>query len=383
MPYGNNISRFGIQTMPRKPKITPKKSSRKVLKAAKPVSRHPKTAPKGLPRELSRARRTFPLLENLPVEECTLPLWAIRYFKFEVDGVQSPETMEAKKRDLNAFMSWYLEKNGHLAIERWLPRDTQSFLNYLERKGRAATTINRMFATLRRFARWTNEQPGSPFEDGLPTRKIRELAIDEPDPKKLTKKEIYRLFKAADNLVLTETRKDSRPKRNRAVLSVLYFTGLRVSELVALRCSQYDRTYLLNVRRKGKIRSNRLYLSSECRKALDDYLKNERKIDDPGESLEWLILPGKNGRGPITRRQVNKILEHIAEEASKHKNEKINIHPHRLRHTFGAEMREKTGSDTETAALLGHAGLKYVGRYIRNTQAEREAVLESIRVEGE
>jgi len=365
--------------MPRKTKITPKKSSRKVLKASK----SPKTVTAKVPRELSRARRDFPLLENLPVEECTLPLWAIRYFKSEVDGVQSPETMEAKKRDLNAFMSWYLDKNGHLAIERWLPRDTQSFLNHLERKGRAATTINRMFATLRRFARWTNEQPGSPFEAGLPTRKIRELAVDEPDPKKLTKKEIYRLFKAADNLVLTETRKDSRPKRNRAVLSILYFTGLRVSELVALKCLQYDGTYLLNVRRKGKTRSNRLYLSSECRKSLDDYLRTERKIDDPGEVIEWLILPGKNGKGAITRRQVHKILEHIAEEASKHKNDIIDIHPHRLRHTFGAEMREKTGSDTETAALLGHAGLKYVGRYVRNTQAEREAILESITIEGE
>ncbi len=74
---------------------------------------------------------------------------------------------------------------------------------------------------------------------------------------------------------------------------------------------------------------------------------------------------------------------HIAEEDSKHKSDPIEIHPHRLRHTFGAEMREKTGSDTETAALLGHAGRKHVGRYVRNTQAEREAILESIRVEGD
>ena len=60
----------------------------------------------------------------------------------------------------------------------------------------------------------------------------------------------------------------------------------------------------------------------------------------------------------------------------RYRGDRIAVHPHQLRHTFAALYRERTGSDTETAVVLGHASLKYVGRYVRNTQAEREQVLE-------
>ena len=72
--------------------------------------------------------------------------------------------------------------------------------------------------------------------------------------------------------------------RRTEVLSVggLHYTGLRVSELVALRRDQYDGRYLLNVRRKGKARSRELYVSAECRRLLNDYLNVERPRDAPG-----------------------------------------------------------------------------------------------------
>ena len=68
----------------------------------------------------------------------------------------------------------------------------------------------------------------------------------------------------------------------------------------------------------------------------------------------------------------------MAEEASKHKDSPLHLHPHRLRHTFGAEYREKTGSDTETATALGHAGLQHVGRYVRRSTEEREQLGERL-----
>lgn len=81
----------------------------------------------------------------------------------------------------------------------------------------------------------------------------------------------------------------------------------------------------------------------------------------------------------MTRRQIGAVLKHIADEASKHSPDNpIEIHPHRLRHTFGAEFREKSGSDTETQQALGHVSLKHVGRYVRKTQQEREEMMEEI-----
>ncbi len=72
------------------------------------------------------------------------------------------------------------------------------------------------------------------------------------------------------------------------------------------------------------------------------------------------------------------LLNHISEEAGKHRKTYIHLHPHSLRHTFSSEVRETTGSDDETARLLGHASNKYVGLYTRSMEAEREAVLEKV-----
>lgn len=308
--------------------------------------------------------------------------WIQRYLDKKVVGLQSPHTLEAKARDIFQFVTWFSGLNGHQLIIDWRPRDTQAYLSHLERQGRAATTVNRHFSTLRHFARWVYEQMDSPFRYGLPTQDIKELAVDEPDCKKLSTRDLHRLFKAADNLVLTELRKNSRPHRNRAILSMLYYTGLRVSELTQLKRSQYDGKYLMDVRRKGKSRSKAIYLTIACRELLDHYINIERSKDDPEQNgHKGLFLPEGIERAQhfLTRQQVFAILNHIAKEAHKHSPEReIHLHPHKLRHTFGAEFREKTGSDTETQQALGHVSTKFIGRYVRKTQEEREAVLEEI-----
>lgn len=309
----------------------------------------------------------------------SLAAWAARYLSREVHGVQSPNTFVAKRGDLLGFVGWFVERNGHGDIDAWLPRDTQVYLGELESKGRGASSVNRAFATLRRFARWVHEQPGNVFGAcGLPTRGIKELAVDEPDCKKFDARDMHRLFGAADRLVFTETRKNARPRRNRGILALLYYSGLRVGELVALRREQYDGGYLLNVKRKGKARSKGVYVSKECRRYLDDYLQSERPRDAVTDTAAGLFLPVGGGAGHLTRRMVAKVLDGIAAEASARLEQKIHMHPHRLRHSFGAEFRARTGSDTETAAALGHAGLAYVGRYVRRSQSEREIIYDSI-----
>ena len=144
------------------------------------------------------------------------------------------------------------------------------------RKSLAPTTINRVFATLRRFAKWAHEEPGNVFAlGGLPTRGIKALASNEPNYKKLERRDITRLLKASDVLVhLGETsdatglkaRKNARPRRNRAMLAMLYYTGLRVSEMVRLNLSQLQGNHIVNVARKGTARSRRIFLPADCRR---------------------------------------------------------------------------------------------------------------------
>ena len=321
-------------------------------------------------------------------ERHSLAFWAAKYLADKVYGLQSPNTFEAKSRDLAAFVGWFVAFNGDGAIGDWMPRDTQMYLDLLERQGRAPTTINRVLATLRHFARWANEQPGELFgEVGLPTRDIKELAVGEPDCNKLSQTEVHRLFKAADRLVLTETRKNQRPRRNRALFALLYYAGLRVSELVALQLDQYDGQSLRNVRRKGKARTKELYLGAKGSRALDEYLDMERPLDAPPGASGALLLPQATGiredqrvGRSMTRQAVALVLEHLAEEANKHrsKEQAIYVTPHRVRHTFGAEHRARSGSDTETAAALGHTGLAHVGRYVRRTREERRSIIDDL-----
>jgi site-specific recombinase XerD len=330
-----------------------------------------------------------------------LARWAESYLKAEVIGVQSQNTFDAKRRDLETFLKFFLDVNGHLQISRWSALDTSAFVKHLERSGKKPATINRMLSTLRRFARWAHDTGGadsgssggrglrsedSPFKAGLPTSKVRELVHEDAQARKLESKEVFALFKAAENLVSTETRSNARPRRNQAILALLFYTGLRVSELVNLKAEQYEGKYLVDVVRKGRVRS-RIYVPVECRKLLDEYVSGER-LKDYSRMGSRLFLPGSaldqksprvaGDRGPLTRRQVHKLLIRIADEANKHRKDKIALHPHRLRHTFGFLVRQKTGSDTETAALLGHSSLKYVGRYVRQTDLERETVLDGI-----
>lgn len=315
--------------------------------------------------------------EELPDDD-SLPGMATRYLATEVYGVQADNTFDAKTRDLTAFVQWFVRANGHSQLDGWIPRDTQAFLDHLEAHGRAPATINRTFATLRHFARWLQDLPGGRFaRHGLPTRGIKELVLDEPSCKKLSTVEIHRLLKAADELVLTEVKAQQRPRRNRAILHILYHTGLRVSELVALHRDQYDGRNFVNVKRKGKGRTKKVYVAIDAREALDDYLTSEWQMDAESKVSCALLLTAK-GKRPVTRYNVSALLSRIGRQAGVRQGTPIDLHPHRLRHTFAAEYRAKTQSDSETAQALGHASIQYVGRYARKTDMEREQVIDEM-----
>ncbi len=291
---------------------------------------------------------------------------------------QSPHTLLAKCRDLLAFVCWFVQINQHAEPAHWLSRDSRLFVRHLEGEGRSPVSINRSLASLRHFAKWLHEQPGGIFlRSGLPTRGVRELVCEEADCKKLDRREMHALFKAADNLVTLAQHRRARPQRNRAILALLYYTGMRVQELCALQRCQYVGHHLVDVVRKGRVRSKKLYLVAEARRALEAYLQQERPLDDPQAEAEPLLL-AQAGRSGLDRRDVARALAQLADEANKRRNTPIHLHPHRLRHTFASEFRAKSQSDAETAQALGHTSLKYVGRYTRQTDAERQQQLDEL-----
>jgi integrase/recombinase XerD len=302
---------------------------------------------------------------------------ATAHYLWEAGVGQSPHTVAAKCRDLLSFCRWYGQINQHTDPAQWQGRDTRLYLRHLEAAGRSPVSINRGLASLRHFARWLHDQPGGIFlRSGLPTRGVGALHTEEADCKKLDARQMHALFKAADNLVALATHRRARPRRNRALLALLYYTGLRVQELCRLNLAQLKGHHLVDVLRKGRVRTRSLYLVAEARRYLTDYLHTERPLDDPDSCAEPLLL-AQGGQEALSRRDLARALDQIAAEANKRRTDPIALHPHRLRHTFGSLHRAKTLSDSETAAALGHTSLKYVGRYTRQTDQERDAQLEA------
>ena len=131
----------------------------------------------------------------------SLATWAAACLQDEVAGIQARNTFAAKLRDLGAFVAWMASTHGAALIEEWVPRDTHRYLKILERAGKSAPTVNRAFASIRRFARWAQEQSGGVFvRHRSPVRGVKELATDEPSGKKLSAQDVHRSLRAADCL---------------------------------------------------------------------------------------------------------------------------------------------------------------------------------------
>ena len=343
----------------------------------------------------------------------SLGQWAARYMLVKVCG-RSPNTLAAKTRDLATFIAWFVEHRGHGDIDLWTEADTRYFLRHMTKLGKRPATINRALFTLKHFARWVHEQPGGVFaRHGLPVAEVECLKVEEPECKKLSDEQMGALFAAARAFVAeaagailapsaTEAAEHieaaptaaagrqsrARPRRNLALLGVLYYSGLRVSEVIDLTRAQYDGAALYDVARKGGRQARKLVLHPECARLIDDYLTYERERDvadldsatiDIGaaDASRPLFVSARTG-GRVDRIRIGRMLARLATRAATLPNYtggSFSVHAHRLRHTFGAAYRAASGSDTETAAALGHAGLQYVGRYVRQTDAERLGML--------
>ena len=204
-----------------------------------------------------------------------------------------------------------------------------------------------------------------------------------PWPQSLDGRDLHTLFKAAADLVVTNTRKNARPRRNRAILYALVLTGLRVSELVNMKLEQYQAHYFLDVRCKGR-RRRRIFVPAEARKHIDDYLKTERPQDTAGAGALYLFCKSstdRTGPGKLSRIEIQLVLKKLAAEASKFRKaeDKITVHPHQLRHNYAYMIRKLTGSDAITAARLGHTNTRYIARYAQEPDADLEALLDGLK----
>src|SRR5262249_10349358 len=154
--------------------------------------------------------------------------------------------------------------------------------------------------------------------------------------------------------------------RDRAIFLVLLHTGLRVSELLALNRSQYGDRYFRDVRRKGKMRTAKVFVPPEAREALDGCLCG---VNPGGAARRVASRSGAR----LERQHVDRLLKQLAAQANVRlgADERIRLSPHVLRHTFLRKVTEKHGVVYAMEAA-GHASSKYIWRYVKPSDEQKE-----------
>ena len=262
----------------------------------------------------------------------------------------APRTVEAYRRDLSQLRMW-LGKSADAAttedLERWMAQ--------MRADGNAATTIARRIAAVRSFFRHQlllgarDDNPAAALD--LP-RRPRKL------PRTLSPGEAERLIEAAAGTT-------PRALRDRALVEVMYGSGLRVSEALGLHRRSVDLEERL-VRVLGKGSKERIVpLGRPAVDALRRYIAMGRPHLD-ARSRPDLFLNARGGA--LTRAGAFLILRRLAEKAGL---EPLRVHPHLLRHSFATHLLEGGADLRSVQEMLGHADLATTELYTHVSDRRR------------
>jgi integrase/recombinase XerC len=278
----------------------------------------------------------------------------------EVQRELSPNTVAAYETDLAQFAQWSgrAKVEGLAEIDRRLLR---RYIAFLSERRLARRSIARKASALRSLFKWAVERELVPADptDGLTTPKL-----DRPLPKAL---------RAADAARLCELPPDDDPVglRDRALIELLYGSGLRVSELVGLDLDDIDMK-AGRIRVLGKGRKERVVpMGDESHQALASYLDDARSwfLEKSSRGLPAVFLNQRGGR--LNQRSVRAALDrYTSAEGLPH------VGPHALRHSFATHLLDG-GADLRTVQeLLGHESLSTTQIYTHVSTERLKAVYE-------
>lgn len=253
----------------------------------------------------------------------------------------SPSTIESYGRDIAAF-SAHFQAEGETSLQEATAESIYAFLHHLKAKEYASSSLSRMLIAIKVFFRFLKKE-GAIAQDiakHFETPKIWQLI-----PESLSLEEMEALLRQPED-------KDAAGARDKAMLELLYATGMRVSELCALRISDLSDDF---VKVFGKGRKERLIpVGKAALAAIDHYLLHHR---GKAESSEPLFLSRKGK--PISRVWVWSRIKAYAKAAGIRKS----VSPHTLRHSFATHLLENGADLRLIQELLGHEDISTTDRY--------------------
>lgn len=251
----------------------------------------------------------------------------------------SQNTLSSYMRDLNQFAAW-LGEHAEPDLRSVDQGTVSGYVEWLNGKGKSAATVTRSIASIKSFYAYLQSRGEVKINPG---KGVATAKVERKFPEILTSREVE-LFLEQPQCV------DAKGYRDHAMLELLYATGIRVSELIALDEKDVSLSAgFIRCASKGRERIIPLYPTAI--KAMSDYMKDVRPqlIANPEETALFVNMNGER----MSRQGFWKIVKHYQEMAQISKD----ITPHTLRHSFAVHLLENGADLRSIQEMLGHADI--------------------------
>lgn len=267
----------------------------------------------------------------------------------------SSNTLESYLRDVNQFAS-YCDENKIKNVSAIKQNDIVEYIDFLTKSGKSNATTTRVIASLRSYFSFLLSVDATKSN---PVLGIKSNKSDKKLPEILTAKEISQLLSQPDC-------SDVKGCRDKAMLEILYATGIKVSELINIKISDINlQVGILHLYSGKKERIIPMY--PEAIKAVLNYCSKVRKMLVVDAETDELFT-NMNGQ-PLTRQGLWKIIKYYADKAKIKKD----ITPHTIRHSFAAHLLENGAPLKDIQEILGHSDVSSTQIYaqlMRNRYAQ-------------
>jgi len=263
---------------------------------------------------------------------------------------KSPRTRETYVEALKQFERFLADRGMPREVANIRREHVEAWISYLLKSHRSATASNR-YRALQSFWKWAVDE-GEVKES--PMARMKPPKVEENPPPIIPEEEMRRLFKACEGQTFDD-------RRDAAVIWMLWDTGMRRAELAGLTMDDVDLPNRM-VRVQGKGNRQRVCpLGRRAAQALDRYVRIRDRHPHGTANRLWI---GRNG--PMTPNGINQIVIQRARRAGL-----VNVHPHRLRHTFAHQWLSNQGGESDLMMLMGWRSRSMVSRYAASAAVDR------------
>lgn len=252
---------------------------------------------------------------------------------------KSLNTIESYKRDVTQYIT-YLDESGITDAASATKTTVLSYLMAMQKEGKASSTVSRTLASLRSFYLFMM-QNGRVVTN--PTSNLEAPHVEKKPPQILDGKEVELLLEQPNT-------GDNKGIRDKAMLELLYATGIRVSELINLNITDVN-IPMSFIRCQGGKKERIIPMGNKACEALTRYIDSARLYMLRDETEQALFV--NCGGVRLSRQGFWKLIKHYRSEAGI----KTEITPHTLRHSFAAHLLENGADLHSIQEMMGHADI--------------------------